>query len=85
MTKSIIGTVIKKSGELTISVLIERSILHPIYGKKMTRSTKILVHDPKNEGVVGEKITVTTSKPISKSKHHIVYTPSKTNKGKKND
>lgn len=80
MTKSIIGTVIRKSGAQTISVLVKRSVMHPMYGKKMTKTTKFLAHDPKDQAILGEKITITATKPISKSKHHIVVDSAKNKK-----
>jgi small subunit ribosomal protein S17 len=73
MTKPIIGTVIKKSGEKTISVLINRKVKHPIYGKQMTKSKKLLVHDIDNKGIVGQEIAIIPTKPISKSKHYTVF------------
>ena len=42
----------------TISVIIERKLKHPIYGKYMSRSTKILAHDEKNQCKVGDKVRV---------------------------
>lgn len=66
------GTIIKKSGENTISVLVNRKINAPKYGKQITRSKKYLVHDPDNICKIGDKINFISSKPISRSKKYIV-------------
>ena len=50
------------------SVLVERKVKHPIYGKYMIRSTKILAHDEKNECNIGDKVRVMETKPLSKNK-----------------
>lgn len=78
MAKALIGKIIKKSGDQTISVLVNRKVRHPKYGKQMTKSNKILVHDPENKGIVGEDISFTTCRPISKSKHYVVADEVKT-------
>ena len=52
----------------TVSVLIERRVKHPVYGKYITRSSKIHAHDEKNECGIGDLVTVQESRPISKLK-----------------
>jgi small subunit ribosomal protein S17 len=62
------GIVFSNKMEKTISVVIERKVKHPIYGKYMIRSTKILAHDEKNECNIGDKVRVMETKPLSKNK-----------------
>ncbi|BCD61422.1 MULTISPECIES: 30S ribosomal protein S17 [Nitratiruptor] len=62
------GTVIKKSGDKTVSLLVERKVVHPKYHKIVKRFKKYLVHDEKNEANVGDVITAVECRPISKRK-----------------
>jgi len=69
MPKRVIsGTVIKKAGDKTATVLVERKILHPRYHKTVKRFKKYLVHDEKNEANIGDKINAIECRPISKRK-----------------
>ncbi len=63
------GTVIKKAGEKTATVLVERKVLHPRYHKTVKRFKKYLVHDEKNETHVGDTISAIECRPLSKSKN----------------
>jgi small subunit ribosomal protein S17 len=70
MPKRVIsGTVIKKAGEKTATVLVERKVLHPRYHKTVKRFKKYLVHDEKNEVNVGDSISAIECRPLSKSKN----------------
>ena len=62
------GIVSSSSMHKTISVVLERKVKHPIYGKYMSRSIKILAHDEKNQCKVGDKVKIIESKPYSKTK-----------------
>ena len=69
MPKRVIqGKVIKKTGDKTINVLVERKVLHPKYHKIVKRFKKYLVHDEKNEANVGDVVTAIEHRPISKRK-----------------
>jgi small subunit ribosomal protein S17 len=69
MPKRVIsGTVIKKAGDKTATVLVERKVLHPRYHKTVKRFKKYLVHDEKNEITVGESISAIECRPLSKNK-----------------
>ncbi len=69
MPKRVIsGTVIKKAGDKTATVLVERKVLHPRYHKTVKRFKKYLVHDEKNETSVGDVITAIECRPLSKNK-----------------
>ena len=52
----------------TITVVVERRIKHPIYGKYIKRSKKIHAHDEKNQCQEGDLVTIEETRPISKTK-----------------
>jgi small subunit ribosomal protein S17 len=62
------GKVVSDRMDKTITVLIERRVRHPLYGKYMTRSTKIHAHDEENQCKVGDLVTICESRPKSKTK-----------------
>jgi len=69
MPKRVIsGTVIKKAGDKTATVLVERKVLHPRYHKTVKRFKKYLIHDEKNEISVGDTVSAIECRPLSKSK-----------------
>jgi small subunit ribosomal protein S17 len=52
----------------TITVLIERRVKHPVYGKYITRSSKVHAHDEGNRAGIGDTVVVAESRPLSKTK-----------------
>jgi small subunit ribosomal protein S17 len=62
------GKVVSDKMDKTITVLIERRVKHPIYGKYITRSSKLHAHDENNECKMGDVVTVCETRPVSKSK-----------------
>lgn len=62
------GRVVSNKMDKTITVLIERRVKHPVYGKYITRSSKIHAHDENNECSIGDTVKVVESRPLSKSK-----------------
>jgi small subunit ribosomal protein S17 len=69
MPKRVIsGKVVKKAGDKTATVLVERKVLHPRYHKTVKRFKKYLVHDEKNEANIGDVISAIECRPISKNK-----------------
>ncbi len=62
------GRVVSDKMDKSITVLIERRVKHPIYGKFMTRSTKLKVHDETNQCNEGDVVTIRECAPISKTK-----------------
>jgi small subunit ribosomal protein S17 len=62
------GRVISNKMDRTITVLVERKVKHPLYGKYIRRSTKLHVHDENNECNEGDQVTITECRPISKTK-----------------
>ena len=66
--KTVTGTVISSKMDKTISVCIERTVKHPLYGKYIKRSTKVMVHDEVNECNEGDVVIIESSRPLSKNK-----------------
>ena len=66
--REIQGVVVKNSGDKTISVLVERKVLHPRYHKTVKRFKKYLVHDEKNEVNEGDTVIAIECRPLSKTK-----------------
>ena len=62
------GKVVSDKMDKTITVLIERRVKHPIYGKYITRSSKVHAHDENNECKIGDVVTVCETRPVSKLK-----------------
>ena len=62
------GRVVSNKMDKTVTVLIERRVKHPVYGKYITRSSKIHAHDANNECGIGDQVVIEETRPISKSK-----------------
>ena len=62
------GTVVSNKMDKTITVLVERRIKHPLYGKYIKRSKKVHAHDPENQCQEGDLVTIEETRPISKTK-----------------
>jgi len=63
-----IGTVTSDKTDKTVTVLVERKVKHPLYGKIIRRSKKYHAHDEANEYTVGDKVRIEETKPFSKTK-----------------
>jgi len=66
--RTIVGRVVSDKMDKTVSVAIERLIKHPMYGKYIRRTTKVLAHDASNECKPGDRVAISECKPISKNK-----------------
>ncbi|MFB3125224.1 MAG: 30S ribosomal protein S17 [Woeseiaceae bacterium] len=66
--RTIIGRVVSDKMDKTVSVAIERLIKHPVYGKYIRRTTKVLAHDENNECKSGDRVTISECRPVSKHK-----------------
>lgn len=66
--RTLTGQVVSRKMDKTISVLITRTVKHPLYEKYIRRSTKLLAHDEKNECNEGDVVIIESSRPISKRK-----------------
>lgn len=62
------GRVVSNKGEKTITVLVERRVRHPLYGKYVRRSSKLMAHDEQNECREGDLVTVEECRPLSRRK-----------------
>lgn len=66
------GKVVSNSMDKTVTVLVERKVKHPLYGKVIRRSTKIHAHDSANQCNVGDVVIIEESRPLSKTKSWVV-------------
>ena len=66
--RTVTGRVVSNKMDKTASVLVERLVKHPVYGKYVKRSTKFLVHDENNQCQEGDVVSITSCRPLSKNK-----------------
>lgn len=66
--RSVTGRVVSNKMDKSITVLVERRVKHPLYGKYIRRSTKLHAHDADNACNEGDIVTIAQCRPISKSK-----------------
>ncbi len=66
--RTVQGVVTSNAGDKSATIMIERKIKHPVYGKYIKRSTKLHVHDEANECNKGDTILVEECRPMSKTK-----------------
>jgi small subunit ribosomal protein S17 len=62
------GKVVSNKMDKTVTVLVERRVKHPVYGKYVTKSSKLHAHDETNECNLGDTVTIKEVRPISKMK-----------------
>ena len=68
LQKSRVGFVVSDKMDKTVSVEVERKVLHPLYKKYVRRYSKFLAHDEKNEFKVGDRVRILETRPLSKRK-----------------
>jgi len=68
LRKQRVGVVTSNKMDKTITVLVERKLRHPIYGKFVKKSKKFTAHDEKNECNEGDKVKIVETRPLSKKK-----------------
>jgi len=68
LNRTLVGRVVSDKMDKTITVSIERRVKHPLYGKYVTRTSKLHAHDEENTCQEGDLVRVVESRPISKSK-----------------
>ena len=66
--RTLMGKVVSDKMDKTITVLIERRVKHPLYGKYISKSSKLKAHDEENTCKIGDIVTIAESRPLSKSK-----------------
>lgn len=68
LTRTLTGTVTSDKMDKTVTVLVERRVKHPLYGKYVVESKKYHAHDDANECGVGDKVEIAETRPLSKTK-----------------
>lgn len=66
--RTLSGRVVSDRMNKSATIMVERLVRHPVYGKYMRRSSKLHVHDESNECRVGDVVTIQECRPISKTK-----------------
>lgn len=67
-TRALVGRVVSDKMDKTVTVLIERKVKHPLYGKIICRSKKYHAHDENNEFHEGDLVEILESRPMAKTK-----------------
>ena len=68
LRKTRLGFVTSNKMEKTITVVVERRVKHPIYGKFVKKTTKFHAHDEKNECSIGDLVMIMETRPLSRTK-----------------
>jgi small subunit ribosomal protein S17 len=66
--RTVVGRVVSDKMDKSVSVAIERVIKHPVYGKYVRRTSKVMAHDEANECKTGDRVAIRECRPISKNK-----------------
>ncbi|AOZ51455.1 30S ribosomal protein S17 [Chromobacterium vaccinii] len=72
VVRTLTGVVVSDKMDKTVTVLVERKVKHPIYGKIIRRSKKFHAHDENNEFKAGDLVIISESRPLSKTKSWVV-------------
>ena len=67
--RTIEGRVVSNKMQKTVTVLLERQVQHPLYGKIVRRSSKVHAHDENNECKEGDVVRIAETRPLSKTKN----------------
>lgn len=68
LKRTLIGKVVSDKMDKTVTVLVERRVKHPLYGKIVVKSNKYHAHDETNQVKEGDTVEITEGRPISKTK-----------------
>ncbi len=68
LKRTLVGRVVSNKMSKTVTVLIERKVRHPVYGKYVTRSTRLHAHDESNRISEGDLVEIAESRPLSRTK-----------------
>ena len=66
--RNIVGRVVSDKMDKTVSVAIERLVKHPVVGKYIRRTTRLMAHDENNECKTGDRVAISECRPIAKNK-----------------
>ena len=80
--RSVVGQVVSDRMDKTAAVKVERQLRHPLYGKYIRRSTKVLVHDENNEARIGDQVRIRECRPHSRRKAWALVEVIKTAEGR---
>ena len=68
LKRTLVGKVVSDKRNKTVTVMIERRVMHPIYGKIMIKTSKYHAHDENGEYKLGDIVEIIESRPLSKTK-----------------
>jgi small subunit ribosomal protein S17 len=68
LKRTLVGRVVSNKMDKTVTVLVERKVKHPVYGKYVTKSTKLHAHDETNALNEGDMVEITETRPMSRTK-----------------
>ncbi len=66
--REVTGTIVSNKMDKTVVVVVERLVKHPLYKKYIRRQHKYMAHDKDNECTIGDRVLITQSRPLSKTK-----------------
>lgn len=66
--RTLVGRVVSNKMDKTVTVLVERKVKHPVYGKYVLRSTKLHAHDESNQINEGDLVEIAETRPLSRTK-----------------
>ena len=66
--RTVVGRVVSDKMDKTVSVAIERLVKHPVYGKYIRRTTKLMAHDETNSAKAGDRVTISECRRMAKNK-----------------
>jgi small subunit ribosomal protein S17 len=67
-TRTLTGRVVSDKMDKTVTVVVERQVMHPVIGKVVSRTKKYHAHNEGNDAKLGDKVVIEECRPISKSK-----------------
>ncbi|MBL6751191.1 MAG: 30S ribosomal protein S17 [Nevskia sp.] len=67
--RRIVGRVVSNKMDKTITVAVERTVKHPLYGKLLRKTTKLHAHDEDNKCHEGDLVAIVETRPLSRTKH----------------
>ena len=68
LTRTLDGVVTSNKMDKTVTVLVERKVKHPLYGKIVKKTYKLQAHDENNDAKIGDTVRVMETRPLSKDK-----------------
>ena len=66
--KTRVGLVVSDKMQKTVVVAVDRRVPHPVYGKMVTRTTRLKAHDEENSAKQGDTVRIMETRPLSKDK-----------------